>query len=1189
MALIEILGTNNNAVGKKGEDNTIIGNENNNNLKGADKNDEITGGLGVDTITGGSGLTTINYKKGDGNDIIYLTKGEDLLLKFEKGSEIVSLDSLRYKYTNNNKDLLIYTSKSSDDEYITLKNFGIKDITNSVKIQVGTSSPLDLKSVQIVTDDVVKNFTGTWLDDKASALSYTVFDRNGVEVLTNTKGLTISGKLGDDHLTGTKYNDKIYGDEGNDTIKAGLGNDVIYGGDGDDIIHGEAGDDIITGGLGANTVYLKHNYGNDTVYLTKGENLTLEISNTEYSFGYGDSTKDVRIYTTADKDEYVTLKGLGAKDVTNNSNAKKGIEDTSSVIFKVLPYTSLEVREQYIDTIFSDDVVKKSFTGTWLNDNIDASNAPLVSAKNNKGLTLKGAGGNDIIVGSKYNDTITGGVGENLIKYTKGNGNDIINLTKGENFTLSIDGDGISDIDDLNFEFAKKDLRIYTAEGEYLTIKNFVAKDVTNNGNAKKGIDDTSSVELKIGSETYDLREYFYNVNPTKNYTGSWLNEQIIGLGYKKYDKKGLLITDNAQKGLSLNGKDGDDFIVGSIYSDTIKGGNGSDLIVGGTGNDKLYGEAGKNIFVFNVGDGADTIYSGKGEDSIEINGVNSIESIEQIYSKGKGTKDAIISYGSNGDSITIKDFYLIDKKGNITGIKSSVQNITIEDCKFNFITGKGTISGTEESNIILGSEKEHIITGDKGNDIIFGGEVKNTYIFNSGDGTDIINYKGGNDVIKFTDVEITDIAFSNYDLENQTFTMSYGTSDKITVKGLSTDRNSVKIEDSTGTQYTIFVGDGDKNNDTVQKPNVGENAVFISSTGKDRFEGNTGINVFTNCNNSDSNIGSNYGTNIFLITPEQSVNLYAQGQNDKIIFKDLELSDLVYTFPTDSVGKVVITNINNSQRIELMNFATSNVNPTILDKNGDTTTVCDELGIILDDVGTSGDDIILSSKKDAEVYGKGGSDYINVSADNITVYTYDKDLKNTTEGSSVIVKTNHNYKYTIYAQSEENIILNQAYRAKGTYYAYSDQKTSITESDNQKASTDSVLNIMNTNDESDKDGVHSDLSIVFNVDKGYTATSGVGNVGDVHIVDATNLSAWVNGNDFKGITIKNNVVETINSADGYSITSTQIAQLAETVATWLSSKGYNDVQAVLDGGITDDINALTTYFAQDSNWTAMP
>ena len=111
---------------------------------------------------------------------------------------------------------------------------------------------------------------------------------------------------------------------------------------------------------------------------------------------------------------------------------------------------------------------------------------------------IKGGTINDTIQGGLGADTITGGTGANLIEYSKGDGNDVINLTKGENFTLSL-----LDIDNINkikFEFVKNDLRIYTdstkttSEDEYITIKNFVSKDVTNNGNAKKGIDDTSSV-----------------------------------------------------------------------------------------------------------------------------------------------------------------------------------------------------------------------------------------------------------------------------------------------------------------------------------------------------------------------------------------------------------------------------------------------------------------------------------------------------------------------------------------------------------------------------------------------------------------------------------------------------------------------------------------------------------------------
>ena len=235
------------------------------------------------------------------------------------------------------------------------------------------------------------------------------------------------------------------------------------------------------------------------------------------------------------------------------------------------------------------------------------------------------------------NDIITGGTGENYIGHYFYQGNDVINLTKGENLTveiLSYPSNPIT-ISKVGFEFVNKnrDLKIYNKENEsqYFTIKNFVAKDVTNNGNAKKGIEDTSSVELKIGSETYDLRnaiydingdsekDYFYQIKTEKNYTGLWLNEQINAKEYKRYtDKKKTIVdTDVTKKGLSLNGKDGNDLIGGSNYSDTIKGGNGDDVITGGTGSDKLYGEAGSNLIKFYANDGLDTVYSGKGEDTV--------------------------------------------------------------------------------------------------------------------------------------------------------------------------------------------------------------------------------------------------------------------------------------------------------------------------------------------------------------------------------------------------------------------------------------------------------------------------------------------------------------------------------------------------------------------------------------------
>ena len=492
------------------------------------------------------------------------------------------------------------------------------------------------------------------------------------------------------------------------------------------------------------------------------------------------------------------------------------------------------------------------------------------------------------------------------------------------------------------------------------------------------------------------------------------------------------------------------------------------------------------------------------------------------------------------------------------------------------YVVGDGinsNLTGTDLKDIFISSSIDETITSDNG---------YNTYVFNTGDGNDTINYALGNDIIKFNDVKITDINYGEYDLNTKSVTLNYGNSDSITINGLSTGKNTVVIEDSEGNQYTVIIGDG---TNKAIKPNAGENAVFIASTGNDYFVGNTGTNIFTNDSPNDNNTSVATGENIIIITNDYNTSLWLNGPNDKIVLKNLELSDLNYTFSA-TANNVVITNSKNAQEIDLRYFLSYNVNPTIIDKNGNSTTVFDEIGYVHGNIGTEGNNIIYSNTANAEICGKGGVDIIYVNGGNSTIYTYDVGKKNTTAGSSVTVNANVYSNYVFYAQSEENIINNEKNGSNGTYYAYSDQKTVITEHSNQKYSTNSVLNIMNTDDISDQDGVHKDLSIIFNVKKSYTASTGVNKFGDVYIVDETNLSAWLNGDDFKGITIKNNVVETINSADGYTITSTQIAQLAETVANWLSSKGYNDVQAVLNSGNTDDINALTTYFTQDSNWS---
>ena len=697
-------------------------------------------------------MITGNEKGSRKNDTFIIEDGEHLEINGKSGGKdtisfaedlrdlSISKDGLNLKIEGTGKSATILNYFSKDG----------KTTSSSVKyLQVG-STPENTKVIDLLQSGIINS---------------------GIEEFARDRKGKITGSAFSDTISGTDMADKIYGYGGNDEITGGLENDTITGGAGKNAIN--------------YTFDAEKSHGNDVINLTKGENLVLDIAGADLEdlrFEYSSNKKDLIIYKEKVDGEYVesiTLKNFASKDVTNNSNAKKGIEDTSSVELKINGET-YDLRNAIYDVdgdsekdYFYQIKTEKNYTGSWLNEEIDATSAP--AGKNNKGVTIKGLGGDDKITGSLYNDTITGGAGENTILYSKGSGNDVINLTKGENFTLKLTD--IDSINELKFDFVKNDLRIYTDLGkyndedktndEYITIKNFVAKDVTNNGNAKKGIEDESSVMLEINGETYDLRnaiydingdsekEYLYQRDTEKNYTGSWLNEDISAKGYDRYTdkKKKIVDEDVTKKGLTLNGKDGDDLITGSNYSDTIKGGNGDDTIKGGTGNDKLYGEAGKNTFVFSNSekDSHDTIYSGKGEDTInfayskeEVDNFSLADlKFEQVMKKGVGTKDLEISYGDN-NTIIVKDYYAIDKKGNITGInaKTSLKNITVHEGTFNL---EEILFG--ENNLILGTkDNDTDINGTENNDLIITGAGND--IVQTSEGDDEVYLGAGNDEI---------------------------------------------------------------------------------------------------------------------------------------------------------------------------------------------------------------------------------------------------------------------------------------------------------------------------------------------------------------------------------------------------------------------------------------------------------
>ena len=79
---------------------------------------------------------------------------------------------------------------------------------------------------------------------------------------------------------------------------------------------------------------------------------------------------------------------------------------------------------------------------------------------------------------------------------------------------------------------------------------------------------------------------------------------------------QGLTLTQN-NGDETINGTGYNDVIYGNGGHDTINAGEGNDTIVGGIGNDILNGGNGDDTYIYNLGDGFDTITESGGNDKI--------------------------------------------------------------------------------------------------------------------------------------------------------------------------------------------------------------------------------------------------------------------------------------------------------------------------------------------------------------------------------------------------------------------------------------------------------------------------------------------------------------------------------------------------------------------------------------------
>ena len=652
-----------------GDGNYLNGGAGNDTLKGREGSDWLDGGDGADTLTGGAGDDILAGGTGDGDSLKGGLDDDQYLVRLGDGADIAEDEAngapvaapgggdyvsqrmaglfagtIKKNWIGNAPGVVEKAVIGGEDAIVFGAGIGLGDIR-----MVRSSSDADDLIIQIMqTVNGVTTFTGTqltvkdWFADYFKRIEWLKFT-DGTEVRIGDTISFIVGGSGNDLLIGTSGNDFAYGGDGDDQLLLFAGNDVGNGGSGNDLIAGHSGQDLLVGGLGVDQLIggkgkdalsgdgggddlyggneddilsggrgdgdvVVGGAGNDTFKYARGDGrdeffdeyaahwatvwTSAGLWNTAAGFAYNQQTGEV----TGPGGTYLRKNVGTAENPDMQWLGRFDYDDvTSTLRYFNPPAGAAIVANSGTDTIeFApginiQDIVLSRPTGT--NDlvlNIASENAEFSSAASiADSVTIKdwyalpgqieklafyqtgilniaggvtnlvagsdAADGTDAapLAGSAIADWITGGAGDDVI--AAGGGNDIVAGNSGSDKLKGEAGDDV----------------LYGGAGN----------DELNGG---------LGADTLIGGDGSDTASYVSAAAGVRAYLAAPVGNGAEALGdtYSSIEN-----------------------IRGSAGGDTLGGDDGDNELSGGQGKDYLIGAKGDDTYVWNIGDGWDTVY----------------------------------------------------------------------------------------------------------------------------------------------------------------------------------------------------------------------------------------------------------------------------------------------------------------------------------------------------------------------------------------------------------------------------------------------------------------------------------------------------------------------------------------------------------------------------------------------------
>ncbi|TNF83810.1 hypothetical protein FGE05_06290 [Pseudomonas sp. ICMP22404] len=489
--------------------------------------------------------------------------------------------------------------------------------------------------------------------------------------------------------------------------------------------------------------------------------------------------------------------------------------------------------------------------------------------------TLKGFSGNDYLSGGLGDDTLDGGKGNNQLFGDEGN--DLLKVDSDSNNNLLSGGVG----DDQLFGSSYADTYLFNeGDGKDVITENDAGHVATDTLRFGAGIHASDINLQRVGSDlVFKHRNGTDQVTVKGLFDGTTSSTSIVNQSVIERvefaDGTSWTWADMIAAGLNQTGTSRSDALVGWNGNDIIHGGSGDDTLDGGSGSNQLYGDAGNDdvrvtsnsrdnilaggagndtltggyfsdTYLFNLGDGQDTISEydpGYGSTDVLRFGAGILAS--DILMRRTGP-DLIFLHRNGTDQVTLKGLF-----DGATSDTTAISQTIIERVEFadgTFWTwsdmvaqglsqtgsagadalvgfngndiihggdGDDTVDGGAGSNQLFGdagndviqvayNSRNNTLAGGAGNDTLKGGYFSDTYLFNLGDGQDTISEYdpgyGSTDVLRFgAGILASDILMRRTG-PDLIFLHRNGT-DQVTLKGLFDGATS----DTTAISQTII------------------------------------------------------------------------------------------------------------------------------------------------------------------------------------------------------------------------------------------------------------------------------------------------------------------------------------------------------------------------------------------------